>query len=402
MQVISLANSPRSDATQLASLIARDPMLSARVLQAANSAAYTSNGGMVTTIPDAIRKIGSTSVRNIATALGVFDVMPESSADGFNPISCWQHSFAVAQLCEQLARQKEPDTAGTAYVVGLCHDLSEIFVHTQFRAEYQQVLDLTKRTGRPQDELEREMLGMTHAELVKTIFTCVGLPDEIREPVEILHGPKPDKSNNALASILWIAENYANGSLLASGPTSQIAALPQTLCKAATGSPNPPRPDAGSLRSEVVCMTAMLARLSKGDEAKLMAPVFQRRPINLWLARDPGLSLFDPVETALSCLAQVHVYNRLPAGKGEGDDVQGLVILSASPDAPGFKPSDVEYLLNQRSRAGQTLPLLWMSGGRRLPADAKVAPLQLPVPLTDLAAFVEAIASAGTPSSAAA
>src|SRR3954469_16414921 len=67
-EVISLAASPRGSAADVAPLIARDPMLSARVLQAANSAAYVSARPVVSTIPDAVRQIGLATVRSIAAA----------------------------------------------------------------------------------------------------------------------------------------------------------------------------------------------------------------------------------------------------------------------------------------------------------------------------------------------
>src|SRR5205823_6003574 len=75
MQVISMAASPRTDVSQLAELISRDALLSARVLQAANSAAYASGSCTTTTIADAVRRVGCSTVRNIAAALGIFDVI---------------------------------------------------------------------------------------------------------------------------------------------------------------------------------------------------------------------------------------------------------------------------------------------------------------------------------------
>jgi hypothetical protein len=81
-------------------------MLSARVLHVANSAAYASARPVVHTIPDAVRQVGMSTVRNVASSLGIFEAMPPSSADGFNPIRCWQHSLAVAMLCERLVPKR--------------------------------------------------------------------------------------------------------------------------------------------------------------------------------------------------------------------------------------------------------------------------------------------------------
>ncbi|MDB5292192.1 MAG: response regulator receiver sensor signal transduction histidine kinase, partial [Phycisphaerales bacterium] len=174
--VISLAGSPRADAAQIAGLIARDSTLSVRVLQAANSATYASKRGPVTTLTDAVRNIGCSTVRNIAATVGIFDAMPATAMDGFNPIRCWQHSFAVARLCESLIAPVDAQQGGTAYLAGLCHDLGEILIRTQFGRELQQVCEAQTLTGKPRAELERRMIGMTRGELANAVMTCMGLP----------------------------------------------------------------------------------------------------------------------------------------------------------------------------------------------------------------------------------
>ena len=52
--------------------------------------------------------------------------MPRNSLDGLNPIHCWQHSLAVAQISEHLSTLHARADASTAYLAGLCHDLGEL------------------------------------------------------------------------------------------------------------------------------------------------------------------------------------------------------------------------------------------------------------------------------------
>lgn len=390
-QIISVASSPRGDAAQLSSLIARDAMMSARVLQAANSAAYTSSTAIVTEIPDAIRKIGFMTVRNIAAALGIFDAMTETDPDGFNPIRCWQHSFAVAQLCERLALEKNAEDASVAYVVGLCHDLGEILIHTHFHAEYRQVLEKVQETGRPREQVQREMLGMSHSELTRTVFRCLALPETIREPIEILHGLGRERSRHPLAQVLWMAENYANGAMLASGPESLVAPITQLMCRSAIGSADAQRPDPQALRAEVMCLTAILARLSKADEERVLAPMFVSTPVRVWLARDPGLCSFDPVEAALSSLAEVKLDTRLPSA-AEVAGVDGLVVVGRSPEAAGFSAAEVERLSADLRRQGRELRSLQVASA--VGGSAVTIPTSLR--LSELAGFVKSLVERGS------
>lgn len=385
-QVIALASSPRGEMTQLAGLIAQDPMLSVRVLQAANSAAY-STGVTVTTIPNAIRKLGFTTIRNVAAALGVFDCMPETAADGFDPIRYWQHSFAVAQLCERLATTAVPEQSGLAYVIGLCHDLGDIFIRTQFGNEYRQVVETAKQTGRPRDELYTLMLGMTEAQMLGEVLKSISLPPAIREPIEILHSTKRRNTTNQLAKLLSVAENFANAAMLASNPKSEIEVLTLQQCKAATGVNNLPAPDPTTLRTQVIALTITLARLSRSDEAKLLIPMFAASPTKIWITQAPGVANSDPVSLALASLAEVTVQKRLPEPK-ELEEFHGLVVVSPSTNTPGFSAQDIDAAIAKTAKVGRTLSVLSISSAPISESEALCAPRwREAISLSELACF---------------
>jgi hypothetical protein len=363
-------------------------MLSMRVLQASNSAAYASAGPAVTTIADAIRNVGCTTVRNIAAALGVFDCMPEAGADGFNPIRCWQHSFAVAQICERLASANLEDQSGLAYMVGLCHDLGDIFIRTEFSKEYQQVIETAARTGQPKGQLLGQMFGMTPAEMIIAVLQCMALPDAIREPIEIFNSAGAPRTAHPLARILWMAENYANAVMLASSPSSEVAPLTQSFCRAAVGGEKPSLPDPQTLHSQVLSLTVGLARLSRADEAKLLAPMFKKHTATIWLARDSSISTCDPVGLALESLTKVAIHQRLPTD-GDAGEIDGLVVVAPSTAAAGFSQRDIETALVNR-RAKRTLPALAViCDGARPGHQSGGISWRASVALSELAAFVE-------------
>lgn len=394
-QVVSLATSPRGDMSQLASLVGRDPLLSARVLQAANSAAYASTRGVVSTIPDAVRQIGCAAVRNVATTLGIFDAMPASGPDGFNPIRCWQHSFAVAMLCERLAQGDDAES-GVAYLVGLCHDLGEILFRTQFGPEYRRVLEVQEQTGKRRDDVERAVLGITHGELVLTILRCIGLPDPIRRPIEAFHGRGGNGRDvrSPLSRVLRLADAYANGALLASAGTAPVAPLTRAECREATGQENPEFPESAALRGEIFGLTAMLARLSPADEVALMQPAYPAADVKVWLARDPSLSSFDPIAAALGSVAELVVSSELPT-TAQLQEYAGLVVVAASTSTSRFTPHDINKALSGTSQSPP--PVLWLIGRVDGGAAAlcSAIPSPWPLPLERLAAFVRGLQPRG-------
>jgi HD-like signal output (HDOD) protein/CheY-like chemotaxis protein len=383
-QVLALAGSPNADLPQLAALIGRDPMLSARVLQAANSPAYASKRGVVATLPDAVRNIGCAAVRNIAASVGIFDAMPATGADGFNPILCWQHSFAVARLSELLMTLRDPTQAGIAYLAGLCHDLGEILFRTQFGPEHHQIVEAEQRTGLPRAEIERRMLGITHGQLIRTIMECIGLPETIRRPVEALHAPRRGLPDDAIAKVLTVAESYANGLLLSSSPDARVAPLLKSTCQTVTASPDPATPEAEIFRGEILCLTAMLARLGASEEAKLLKPQFERSNLRAWVAREPCFSSFDPVAAALDSLAAIEVHDRLP-GANESVGCGKLIVVSRGDSLTGLTQPDIQRCLT--ARAATLGSALWLT---EQPGNAAaVRRLAYPVAVSELARFLE-------------
>ncbi|MDB5330327.1 MAG: response regulator receiver sensor signal transduction histidine kinase [Phycisphaerales bacterium] len=385
--VISLAGSPRADAAQIAGLIARDSTLSVRVLQAANSATYASKRGPVTTLTDAVRNIGCSTVRNIAATVGIFDAMPATAMDGFNPIRCWQHSFAVARLCETLIAPVDAQQGGTAYLAGLCHDLGEILIRTQFGRELQQVCEAQTLTGKPRAELERRMIGMTRGELANAVMTCMGLPDNIRGPVEAMHSARPTGSIAQMAQAMNYAELYANGLLLSSSVDAPVSPLLRAACRKAVGVENPVAPRAEEFRAEIICLAAMLARLTPADEEEMLKPLFPQQQTRVWLAREPSYSEFDPLAAALGLLAKTDVYDHLP--KGEELAAYGaIVVVAPEAGARGFAVTDIQRAV--AARAGGPIPVLWLTGDHTVGAKpGSLSPRHLPIPLSDLADFVE-------------
>lgn len=371
--VLMLASRPSAELKDLSGLIARDPVLSVRVLQMANSAAFYSRRGTVTTIPDAVKNIGASNVRNIAASVGIFDSMPASSPDGFNPILCWQHSFAVARLCEGFITPTALQKAGVAYLVGLCHDLGEIMFRTQFEREYKAVLDEQERSGAALEDIERRLLGMTHIDILKVILKCIGLPETIRDPIlQFQKSGKYTDEQTAVSRALAMAEAYANGLLLVSSDSSLISPISEKDWLALSGQTRLAVPDGEGIRSQVQCLTAILSRMNPADQATLMKSPPKKIEARIWLARDSAYCTADPVATALCEFANVELHAYLPT-PDEINNYSALVVEGRGRNTPNWNRAAIESSL----KGNPQLPLLWfIQDGTAMPGNLPFEPVQ--------------------------
>jgi HD-like signal output (HDOD) protein/CheY-like chemotaxis protein len=337
-EVLKLVNSPRSALNDLASVIGRDPALTARVLHTANSAAFRGSRSMVTTLPDAVKQLGCGNIRNITMTLGVVEVMPAGQAAGFDPVRSWQHSFAVALLSEHLcfACGDEGDSA-VAYVVGLCHDLGEILFRTEFAREYGQILEASASSAISTAELEQRMLGITQGELAAIILEKLGLPENIRHPIEQFHSSRARTApSDRLALVLQKADLFANGMMMAGSVSSPVAPLTKAVFRELFKKDDPPLPDVDAIRGQILALTGMLANLPAADQAKLTQPLIKPTRKRALYVRDQIFSAFDPMATVLKLLAEVTTFAKLPE-KIDPATYDAVVLARVQPPPQDFK-----------------------------------------------------------------
>lgn len=391
-EVISMAGSPRASLGDLVGLLKRDAVICARVMQMANTTAFTTEKPAISTIEEAVRNIGLSGVRNIAISVGFFDALPPDGADGFNAIRCWQHSFAVAALSERLAPTSATFTSGMAYLIGLCHDLGEIVLRQCLSTEYAVAVEEAAGTGRPLQQTLSATFGIPWRQLTELVLNRIGLPAAICSPI-LEHADASFNGRDAVprspaARALRLADFYAHGLLLASSPQATVA--PSTLADLrALGTSVLPEIDGQALRCQVLSNTSLLARLPRTDEERLSQPFFPARPVRIWYARHPGYASFDPLGSAIGFLAETQTYDRLPVNGSELDGYGAMIVVAAR---PGLAPFALEATAARTSGAGRTIPVLYLTAAKpdssAVPESSHVTHATYPVPIARLSAFV--------------
>jgi putative nucleotidyltransferase with HDIG domain len=126
---VALARKELSNA-ELARIVSGEPLLSARVVALANSAALNPGGRAVTDVRTAVTRIGQNAVRNVAAALALQQM---SHADELAPFRAqareiWLHSLQVAVNAKVLAHRLGKVNPDEALFAGLVHDLGKLYL----------------------------------------------------------------------------------------------------------------------------------------------------------------------------------------------------------------------------------------------------------------------------------
>jgi HD-like signal output (HDOD) protein/DNA-binding NarL/FixJ family response regulator len=402
-EVVAMASSPRGSMGDLVGVLKKDPVVAARVLQMANSARFATEKPRVSTLDEAVRNLGQSAIRNIATSVGVYELCPTGSANGVEQVRCWQHAFAVAAVMDHLV----PDSgavggAGVAHLVGLCHDLGEIVLRQYFPSEYQAAATEAESNKRPLHQTLAKVLGMPHHDFVGVVLAQMGLPDPIVKPIRefFRDADVPNPNLSSLARALKLADNYAHGAMLAGSADALVSPVTKAEVAAQCGTaPAPDGLDVVQLRGEVLLTTALLSRLSTADEQQLQKPLVNSTGLRIWYARHRSFAGFDPLAAALSQMGETEIHESLPE---RADEVAGFQVLIAAAPRPGVTPFGVAEL-EAAGRLGnlQVLCLASATAGKASGAGGGVRFVQYPISLRNLhQELTECAALAAIPTSA--
>jgi len=156
-QAISMVEDPDTTAGKLTNLLGQDTALAARVLKIANSAMFSMQRE-ITTLNQAIMVIGFKSLKGIIVAATLRQL---NRKFGKAEQMIWENSAATAIGCHALTSYLRKPFVDEAFLLGLLHDLGKLVLVGQVAAQYQNVINATKK-GALFVDVEQEQLGYAH------------------------------------------------------------------------------------------------------------------------------------------------------------------------------------------------------------------------------------------------
>ncbi len=175
---------------RIGALVADDPAMSAKVLQLVNSPFF----GCQMRVSDpamAVQRLGLETVRGLVLSTHVFETFRRPTRGALNMEQLWQHASTVSALAGSLAQMDgvAGDVVQDARTAGLLHDVGKLLLVATLPVVSMRINERARRDARPTVELEREELGVTHAELGAYLLGLWGLPDAIVEATAWHHYP---------------------------------------------------------------------------------------------------------------------------------------------------------------------------------------------------------------------
>lgn len=183
-KVLHITNDENSGAGQLAHAISVDPAIAAHLLRIANSVFFASANRRISSIKDAVVRIGFRETKKIVMSMLVMNIFDQKTKNlGFDRVDFWYHSLAAGLFAERVAKFMGDVNPEEAFLAGLLHDIGVIIFDEFFPTLFEKSLHATGRSGGHFPDEETGVFGFNHNDLVERLFPEWKMPQDITAAV---------------------------------------------------------------------------------------------------------------------------------------------------------------------------------------------------------------------------
>lgn len=193
-----------SSASEIGDIIAKDQVLSARILRLVNSPVY-GFPGRISSVTHALVLLGFNVVKGLVLGTSVFQSFAKQ-AQGL-----WEHSLGCAIVSRRLGRELGMPDAEEIMIAGLLHDLGKAVLSHVAEADFSAALALAQEKQCHIAQAERELFGVDHARVASWIADEWHLPPGLSDALKYHHRPDLAKTNRPGTAIVHLADILARG-----------------------------------------------------------------------------------------------------------------------------------------------------------------------------------------------
>ncbi len=186
---LRILDDPGSTTTQVGKVIRFDPILTANILKAANSA-YFGLPRQVSSVETALALLGTRQVREILIMAASRPYLDrEIYGYGMRQHDLWAHSLGCAALSEVVARHSGFASSDLLFTSALLHDIGKYVMNEHVGVRAEEIQLQARVNALTFTEAEWRVLGTDHAILGSEVLRLWEFPREIVRAVRKHHDP---------------------------------------------------------------------------------------------------------------------------------------------------------------------------------------------------------------------
>ena len=199
-----LVEDQKSSAADIGELIAKDQVLSAKILRLVNSPVY-GFPGRISSITHALVLLGFNVVKGLVLGTTVFDSFGDKAK------KLWEHSLGCAIMSRRIAKEVNIQDIEEVMIAGLLHDLGKAVISFVSPPDFAKILEIADDRHCHIALVEREVLGVDHTHVAAWVCEQWHLPERLSEAISLHHRPDAAKKGNHIANVVHLADILSRG-----------------------------------------------------------------------------------------------------------------------------------------------------------------------------------------------
>lgn len=200
--ITNMVEDDTTSAQEIAEVIQRDQVLSAKILKLVNSPVY-GFPRRISSVTHALVLLGFNVVKGLVLSTAVFGELARQTS------GLWKHSLATALLSRRIATEVGALDPEECMIAGLLHDLGKVILSHLAPEDYVRAIAAAHESGRHIAQVEREVFGVDHTRVAMWLALRWNLPERLTNALTWHHTPSRAREGMQMAAIVHLADILA-------------------------------------------------------------------------------------------------------------------------------------------------------------------------------------------------
>ncbi|MDR2032189.1 MAG: HDOD domain-containing protein [Azoarcus sp.] len=177
LRIKELADDPDSSIDDIVAVVRAEPVLSAKTVRMANAMLLNPYGTHITSLNQAVRRIGLAALRCLAFAVAAEQLTQDHRSPSLRQMATqlWRHSIDIASWSYAFAHHLRTVNPDTAMLAGLMVDIGQFFLLSRVSAYPALEANLTRFA---------EFVSVWHEPISRSVLEAFELPDDIIDALD--------------------------------------------------------------------------------------------------------------------------------------------------------------------------------------------------------------------------
>ena len=192
-KILKMCEDEKINATDLAQLISQDPGMVAQILFMANSAYYGGLRHKVTSVVQAVKLLGFSTIANLALSLCFYRLIKDlrqTNQSGIDHVGYWRRSIFASAAGQALAHHLSFGDPELVFLGALLQDIGILALNEVVPEKVRELYGKTSDSHAALSQLELEQLGVDHPQVGAWLAQHWELPEEFQLAILYHHTPE--------------------------------------------------------------------------------------------------------------------------------------------------------------------------------------------------------------------